>query len=245
MDYPPSSPQISPKTWIERLLAFFEVLLLSGLVSSFCSTLIFAGFRGRNVELLETNATTVAVFLLVESGITFLLLLVITKAHQEGLQTLGLSARRWKSDCLIGTALAIVLLMINFGAAFIFDHYLPEYSLKENPLTAFIHEPHELVIFMLAVLVAGGIKEEVQRAFILNRFGRYLGGMGVGLVLWSMAFGAGHYIQGVPGITIATIYGFLFGLIYLLRGSLIAPMFAHSIYDTLVLLLYWFTKGSK
>ena len=150
---------------------------------------------------------------------------------------------RWKSDFLLGIGLAFLLLVINFGVAFIFQQYLPKYSLQKNPLTEIIQTPQQLALFIFAALIAGGIKEEIQRAFILNRFGRYLGGAGLGLILWSLAFGAGHYVQGVQGITIATIYGFLFGVIYLLRGSLTAPIVAHSAYDTMALLAYWFAKN--
>jgi membrane protease YdiL (CAAX protease family) len=64
----------------------------------------------------------------------------------------------------------------------------------------------------------------------------------LGLIVWSLAFGAGHYVQGVH-ITIATIYGFVFGILYLLRGSLIAPIVAHAAYDTMALLIYWFAAG--
>jgi membrane protease YdiL (CAAX protease family) len=243
MDYSPLPLYLPQKPWVERLQAFFEVLLLSGLFSSFLTTLIFSVFRGKNVALMASNATIVAIFLLVESAITFLILLLITRAHREAFRNFGLRMIRWKSDFLIGISLAILLLVINFGVAFIFQHYLPKYALKINPLTAIIHTPQQLALFIFAALIAGGIKEELQRAFILNRFGRYLGGTGLGLILWSLAFGAGHYVQGVQGITIATIYGFLFGIIYLLRGSLIAPIVAHSAYDTLALLAYWYAKN--
>jgi len=243
MDYSPLPLYLPQKTWVERLQAFFEVLLLSGLFSSFLATLIFSAIHGKNVELMATNATIIAIFLLVESAITFLILLMITRAHREAFRNLGLRMIRWKSDFLIGIGLAILLLVINFGVAFIFQHYLPKYSLEKNPLTAIIHTPQQLALFIFAALIAGGIKEELQRAFILNRFGRYLGGTSLGLILWSLAFGAGHYVQGVQGITIATIYGFLFGVIYLLRGSLIAPIVAHSAYDTLALLAYWYGKS--
>jgi membrane protease YdiL (CAAX protease family) len=115
--------------------------------------------------------------------------------------------------------------------------------MEHNPLTEIIHSPQQLALFIFSALIAGGIKEEVQRAFILNKFGRYLGGAGVGLVLWSVAFGAAHYVQGIQGIFIAIVYGFLFGVLYLISGSLIAPMVAHGAYDTLALLGYWLFTG--
>jgi membrane protease YdiL (CAAX protease family) len=64
-------------------------------------------------------------------------------------------------------------------------------------------------------------------------------------VIWSLAFGAGHYVQGVPGIVIASLYGFIFGTIYLLSGSLIAPIVAHGVYDSLAILAYWFFSRVK
>jgi membrane protease YdiL (CAAX protease family) len=41
-------------------------------------------------------------------------------------------------------------------------------------------------------------------------------------------------------MALATLFGLVFGLLYLMRGSLVAPMVAHGAYDTAALLLYWF-----
>jgi uncharacterized protein len=112
--------------------------------------------------------------------------------------------------------------------------------LETNPLIEIIRTPQQLGLFIFSALIAGGIKEELQRAFILSRFRKYLGGSLAGLILWSLAFGAGHYAQGVQGIVVASIFGFIFGMIYLISGSLVAPIVAHSIYDTLALLGYWY-----
>ena len=95
-------------------------------------------------------------------------------------------------------------------------------------------------MFIIAGIVAGGIKEELQRAFILRRFSHHLGGAGIGLVTWSLVFGAGHYSQGVQGMCAASILGFIFGILYLIRGNLILPITAHAVYNTLTLLIYWF-----
>ncbi len=62
----------------------------------------------------------------------------------------------------------------------------------------------------------------------------------MGLVVWSIGFGAGHYVQGVQGVVTAALYGLIFGIVYLQSGSLIAPIVAHSAYDSLALLAYWF-----
>jgi hypothetical protein len=48
----------------------------------------------------------------------------------------------------------------------------------------------------VVLVVAGGIREEVQRAFLLRRFEQWLGGPVVGVIVASIGFGAGHIIQG-------------------------------------------------
>ncbi len=227
---------------MDRIQALLEVLLISGLISSILAVLPFNAFQGKNSGLM-TNAFSTAFFLLIESGITFLILALLLKLHHERIRDLGLYWDRWRPNVTLGIILVPFLFIINAFVSFIFREYFPKYYLEINPLTEIIHTPRQLAFFIFSALIAGGIKEELQRAFILTRFHQHLGGAGLGLVLWSLSFGAGHYIQGVQGVVVATAYGFIFGLIYLIRGSLIAPIVAHSAYDTLALLGYWYLSG--
>jgi membrane protease YdiL (CAAX protease family) len=237
-------PLVKPrKPLIERFQALLEILLLSGLISSLLAALPLSFFRGKSAELLTNDAKIVSAFLLLESGITLILLTAILKAHRESIRSLGFRWDRWKPNLLVGLALVPFLFLVNVIVASFFRTYLPKYYIDRNPLTEIINTPKQLALFIFSALVAGGIKEELQRAFILTRFGRYLGGAGLGLILWSFAFGAGHYVQGGQGIAVAAIFGFVFGLTYLLSGSLIAPIVAHGAYDTLALLVFWFTSG--
>jgi membrane protease YdiL (CAAX protease family) len=245
MDYPPLPESAPRKSWTDRLQALFEVLLLSGLVSSFLVALPLSFARGKSLEFLMRDVRFVSIFLLLESGITFLLLKMMLRVHRETIQSLGCTWDRWKRNLSLGLALVPLLFLINALVLFAFRVYLPRYYTEHNPLTEIIHTPQQLALFIFTALVAGGVKEELQRAFILNKFHRYLGGGGVGLVLWSLAFGAGHYVQGAQGIVIAAVYGFIFGLVYLMSGNLVAPIVAHGAYDTLALLGYWLYSGPR
>ena len=69
------------------------------------------------------------------------------------------------------------------------------HTVENNPLRDLIRSPRSALLFALVVLVAGGIREEIQRAFLLHRFEVYLGGSTVGIVVASAAFGAGHLLQ--------------------------------------------------
>jgi membrane protease YdiL (CAAX protease family) len=239
MEHSPWDPNLIRKTWMDRVQVILEILLISGLVSSFLAALPFSVAQGKNAGILKT-ATSTAIFLLIESGITLILLALLLKLHHERVRDLGLIWNRWRPNILMGIILVPFLFVINAFVAYIFREYFPQFYIERNPLTEIIHTPRQLALFILSALIAGGIKEEMQRAFILTRFRQYLGGAGLGLVLWSIAFGMGHYIQGVQGITVTAMCGFLFGLIYLISGSLIAPIVAHSLYDTLALLSYWY-----
>ena len=145
---------------------------------------------------------------------------------------------------LIGIGIVPFLFLVNVLVMVGLRIFMPAYAPERNPLMHIIHSPLQLGLFVFSALIAGGIKEELQRAFIITLFHEHLGGAKLGLVLWSVAFGAGHYIQGVAGALIAGILGFIFGAVYLLRGSILAPMVAHGLYNTLSLLGYWVVSRS-
>jgi membrane protease YdiL (CAAX protease family) len=238
---PPAAPQ---KTWVDRLQALFEVILLAGLASSILAALPFTwGESGR--EALLANVRVISLYLLLETAITFLLLWLVMRAHRETLVGLGLRWQRWRSDLLLGLALVPVLFGVNILVSVVFQVFFPKLFLDHNPLTELIRTPQDLGLFIAAAWLAGGIKEEVQRAFILRRFQTYLGGAGLGLVIWSINFGLGHYVQGVQGMVTAGALGLIFGIAYLVRGNLIVPIIAHGAYDTVALLSSWFFSAHR
>jgi len=233
---PPQNP------WLDKLQAIIEVLLLSGLVSGFFAALPFSIRAMGHSGIILTSARVVAASILLEAGICFVLLWLFLRLHRETLKDLSLHLDCWRSDVAVGVALVPILFLANIVVSAGFRFFLPRFYLDRNPLTDLIRTPTELAIFIGAALVAGGVKEEVQRAFILTRFRQHLGGPALGLLLWSAAFGAQHYVQGLQGIFAATLFGFLFGAIYLVRRSLLAPIVAHGVYDTVALLGYWFSR---
>jgi len=227
-----------------RLRAVFEIIMVSGIVSSFLVSLIFAAILGRNrMKLIEMDIGLLVTYLLSESVVTFLILFMLMKARRESLSVLGLHRRNWKKHVIFGILAAPCLLIVSAVTGLVFKIFLPEYALEKNPLMEMINSPRQLALFIVAGIVAGGVKEELQRAFILCRFSRHLGGAATGLVAWSLVFGAGHYAQGLQGVCAAAILGFIFGILYLMRGNLILPITAHAVYNTLALTLYWFTIG--
>jgi len=190
------------------------------------------------------SARVVSGFLLLEALITLTFLMLILRSHRETLGDFGLRRVKWATHLVAGLAMVPILFLVNALVGEMFRVALPGYYMKRNPLIELIRTPQDLSLFLASALFAGGFKEEVQRAFILTRFRDHLGGATLGLLLWSAAFAAGHYVQGPQGMMSAGLFGLLFGVIYLARGSLIAPMVAHGAYDAVALLGYWFFKGA-
>ncbi len=237
---PPPEPTITKE---DRIRALLEVLLISGIVSSLLASVTFVLFSGGGRSALQ-DARAIVAFILVEAGLTLLLLALLVRVHHESARELGILWDEWKPNAMIGLALVPILLLLSAILSETFRRLLQGYFLERNPLTELIRTPQDLGLFILSVLIAGGIKEELQRVFILRRFDRYLGGARLGLVIWSLVFGLAHYIQGLQGVVMATLFGFIFGAVYLKRGNVIGPIVGHALYDTVALLGYWLTRSS-
>ncbi|MDR1728362.1 MAG: CPBP family intramembrane metalloprotease [Acidobacteriota bacterium] len=215
--------------------------MMSGVVSNFLASFAIASIFGKDsLKLPGAGAPLLVSLLLLDAAITFLILWLLMSTHQETLAGMGLRRSHWKTNVILGLVTVPLFFIIGGVVTVVFQIFFPQYVLEKNPLTDAIRTPVHLALFLIAAIIAGGVKEELQRAFILRRFHRRLGGSAVGLVVWSLAFGAGHYVQGVQGVVAATIFGFVFGALYLMRGNLVAPITAHAVYDAAAVLLYWF-----
>lgn len=162
-------------------------------------------------------------FLLV--SLIFLLLWL----HGEDPRAFFLGWRPPARETLVG--LLLIPAAVGFvlaGFAFIQQFAPWLHNVAENPLEALIRTPRDAVLFGAVSIVAGGVREEIQRAFVLRRFEQHLGGGMVGLVIFSAAFGAGHLIQGWDAALMTGLLGVFWGLIYLRRRSVVAPVVCHS-----------------
>ena len=94
--------------------------------------------------------------------------------------------------------------------------------MPDNPLEGLIGTGASLWLFLVVVIVAGGVREELQRAFLLHRFRGDLGQPWMGLLITSLAFGMGHTLQGLDAAIITGTLGAIWGAMYLTRGSALA-----------------------
>ena len=114
------------------------------------------------------------------------------------------------------------------------------HNVPDNPLESFLGTQTGLVMFLVVVIVAGGIREELQRAFLLHRFRGDLGRPWMGVLITSLAFGLGHTLQGLDAAIITGSLGALWGVMYVRRGSAIAPIVSHSLFNSAELVRVFF-----
>jgi membrane protease YdiL (CAAX protease family) len=100
-----------------------------------------------------------------------------------------------------------------------------------NPLADLLETRAGIAIFGVVAMFAGGVREELQRAFVLHRFEQHLGGATLGLVAFSIVFGLGHQLQGWDVTVITALLGALWGIVYLWRRSVIAPGVSHAVFN--------------
>ena len=126
-----------------------------------------------------------------------------------------------------------LILALVVGLTLAIRRFFPAlHNVPNNPLEGLMDTGASAWMFLLVVIVAGGVREELQRAFLLHRFRADLGRPWTGLVITSLAFGLGHTLQGFDAAIITGALGATWGAIYLTRGSALAPMVSHSLFNS-------------
>jgi len=226
----PSSRRVRPL----RLAAALEVLLCSGLPTQVLVIgLLAAAGLGPALTLRY-----VALLTTIDAVLLLGLIALFLRGRGERPGDVMLGTRAVGREFLIGSVLVLGSLLIvgALGAAIL--RYWPWlHNLEENPLQALLSSPADAVLFS-GVAVLAAVREEVQRAFVLRRFHQYLGGYAVGLVVFSLAFGAGHLLQGYDAGVITAALGAFWGMAYVVRGSIVAPLVSHAVFNVLQVIQY-------
>ena len=139
---------------------------------------------------------------------------------------------------LLSVPLVFVLVAI---LTIVIRRFVPSlHNVPDNPLEALLGTQAGLAMFLFVVIVAGGVREELQRAFLLHRFRDDLGQPWMGVLITSLAFGMGHTLQGLDAAIITGSLGAIWGVMYVLRRSALAPMVSHSLFNSTELLRLFF-----
>jgi membrane protease YdiL (CAAX protease family) len=228
-----------------RLAALVEVIACSG----FPTQIAIAGLlslSGLHPYDARGRLSVPYVFILSVADAVALVGLVVwfLRLHAEPVREALFGSRPLVAEALFGVLQipAIFLLMIAVTA--LVHRFAPWlHNVPNNPMEGLVSTPFDAWLFAVVAVVGGGIREEVQRAFILRRFGQHLGGAWIGLVLFSVVFGAGHVIQGRDVALTTAALGLFWGLVYLTRRSIASAVVSHSCFNALEILRFAISRA--
>ena len=165
----------------------FEVILCSSLPTQFliASVLAAIGIAPRIGDQL--SLTFVFVLSVTDTAVLIALMVAITRAHGDSPWLLWRGRAPLISEIVVGLMLVpVAVFMVAFLMGLIRTLAPELHNVPENPLEALATEARaEPLLFAIVAIVAGGIREELQRAFLLQRFERHLGGATAGVIVLS------------------------------------------------------------
>jgi membrane protease YdiL (CAAX protease family) len=226
----PYLPVPRPVLPIERLGAIVEVIMCSGFPTQVLLILVMDGF-GMSMFSAEGRLSPPFVFTLslVDAALVIGLVIFFLRAHHESARHVLIGEKSAVREALLGIAVLPAVFMFVLLVLVVVLRFAPQlHNVARNPLEDMLRNRHDALIFAAVVMIAGGVREEIQRGFIVHRFGQYLGGPGWGIAIYSVVFGLGHIEQGYDAAIATGLLGVLWGLLYVVRRSIIAPMVSHA-----------------
>jgi len=227
----------------DRMTAVIEILLCSSI-----PTQLAIGALLRLLGIPSTDPaghlsfTFVLTLSLVDAAVLIVMMVLLMRAHGESARSLWFGAadgRRAEAgrDALIGLA-TVPLVFVGVGVLLnTIRLFVPSlHNVQTNPLEQFAATPGQAALFSLVAILAGGVREELQRAFMLRRFEQYLGGITVGVWVISVAFGLGHLMQGWDAVITTGTLGAFWAWMYVRRRSSIGPIVSHAGFNSLEIL---------
>ncbi len=218
---------------LTRWFAMLQAFLVCGIPTQLLVAVVLVLFVG--MQPFDSNGISLEFFAtlsLLDTALVALMIRLFLFLSNEETRDVFIGRRPVKGEILRGLLLlpivfaAVTAIMVGLRLLFPGLH-----NVQENQFASFLRSPLESTIFIVVVVLAGGIREEVQRAFILHRFEQKLGGVYWGLGIFSIAFGALHINQGIDAAIAVGSLGLLWGLLYIKRRSAVMAMVNHATFD--------------
>jgi membrane protease YdiL (CAAX protease family) len=236
-------PHSTASRGLEVLLALVQVILVCGIPTQIVVAVAFFVTDGLP-DLMHPSLQFVAMTSLFDTALVAILLRVFLAVSGETSGEVFVGPRRPLGEIAKGLAFVPVTIVAVQLLAYGLRTAIPSlHNVDENPYKEYMRSPIEAAIFIVVVILAGGLREELQRAFIIRRFDQYLGGARVGLVLFSLLFGALHWPQGLDAAIVIGLLGLVYGIVYIRRQSAVLTITNHAGFDVSMVLLQYFGRA--
>ena len=234
-----ASPADSMTVGQKRVIAAVEVLLCSSLPTQIVIGQLLAAIGlDPRTDSGQLSPPFAFALLLIDSVVLTTLMVILTRAHRESPRALWLGDRSIVREFGVGLALVpLVFLIVGLLMTGLMRLVPGLHNVTENPIEQLATGgPHQAAMLGVIAVLAGGVREELQRAFLLRRFEQHLGGPFVGVIVLSIAFGLGHYPQGWDAVVATGVLGAIWAIVYLRRRSSVAPIVSHAGFNSLEVL---------
>jgi membrane protease YdiL (CAAX protease family) len=213
-----------------RLAALGEVIICSGVPTQIALGWLLVPLLADDPERGALTLAVVGPLLLLDTLVVIALMVWFTRARGERVRDVWLGSRGIASESRVGLLLVPVVFVLAGVLLNAIRLLAPALrNVPVNPLEQMATGgAMEAAIFGVVAVIGGGVREELQRAFMLRRFEQHLGGAAVGVVLLSLAFGLGHVQQGLDAVITTGVLGAFWAVVYLRRRSAVAPVVSHA-----------------
>jgi membrane protease YdiL (CAAX protease family) len=217
---------------LSRTRAVVEVLICSGYTTQLLSLAILGGFGiTPGVDGTLSPAFIFGISALDTALLLSLIFLFLRHSHDSPKEVF-LNHERATQELRLGIMLVPVILVTVVAVQLTLRTLAPFLrNVDVSPFQSLLASPWLLTGFIALVVIAGGIREELQRAFLLHRFEQRLGGGRLGVALTSVAFGLGHTVQGWDAAIITAMMGAFWGALYLARRSVVSTVTNHALFN--------------
>lgn len=209
------------------------------LCSSYPTQLLLAGLLLRfgvgGTGEAGLSLTFVAIVSLADTAIVVGLMLWFLKSNGQTPASLWLGQRPVFPEIVTGI-LASPLVFLGVGLLLLAIQRLAPWlhDVPDNPLQSMARGSlMNAVVLGIVAVMAGAVREELQRAFLLDRFEQHVGPVWVGVVLLSVIFGLGHLLQGRDAAIATGTLGACWAALYVKRRSIVVALVSHAVFNSL------------
>jgi membrane protease YdiL (CAAX protease family) len=238
MAFPPEGTVQAP-VGLDRKVQLVEVCVFLLLIVPSLVLSLFVIRRG-NVGFV----VTVLAVIFRDLALVGLLLFFLWR-NGESVRRVGWTIRNWWREAALGAALFIPFFFVTAWL----DQMLLKVGLPgpSKPLPSFLEAQanYQFVLATVLVVVVALAEETIFRGYLLLRLSVVTRSVGIAVLLSSVIFSLGHGYEGSVGLVTVGVMGVFLALVYVWRGSLVAPIVMHLFQDLLgIVLLPWLSGAA-
>ena len=178
-------------------------------------------------------------WMIVGAGIVLALAaLAVARGRGQSWGALGLTGHRWSLDTLVGFVGALGVMAVTVvGSIYVqmyFPHLVPLMEESQEQISETL-PPMSLGSIVLLTAVVAFYEELLFRGFMLPRLRVLTGSWWSAVLLGAGCFGVLHFYEGAVAVTMVMGLAVLLSVLFLWRGSLVAPMVTHFVFNTIQL----------